>query len=251
MITGFTVILMGGVSFCYSQANGTPPPLDEDLFLYKPVPDILIDTGKTKIQLSSLWQERPLLLAYVYAECKGRCSPYLLSFSNAVNTIGGVNRDYNVLILSFDTTDNISRVRAFCRMAGIDRNQKFIIGTTNAVDLKKITNATGFWYKQIGNSNQLDHPVQITGIANGQIRRIITGDEVAAQRLNEAVQILSGYFVRSYPMSSKNILFRCFETDPETGAVKITAGAMIFFVPAMGILVIIFYLFYFKNKKTV
>lgn len=244
-----TVIFIVFFSLGEARAQIEKKPVNEDGFLYHTVPDILIDTGSNSIHLSDLWNTKPLLLTFVYAECKGICTPYLKSFDNAVSSLGGIGKDYQVVILSFDTTDNLKRMKLFCKMAGLSAVHPYILATTDSADLHRIMKATGFWYQKSDSTGQYDHPAEIAGINRGQVRRILTGAQVSAARLNEVVEELQGNYVRSYPLTSDNIWFRCFQVDPVTGKSQLSWGFLILFFPFLFTLLSTFAIFFIRKMK--
>ena len=62
------------------QSLGTPSnqPPNEDLYVYKELPDIEIQSGGTvATRLSTIWQNKPVLLTMIFTRCTGVCSAFL------------------------------------------------------------------------------------------------------------------------------------------------------------------------------
>lgn len=248
-LSGLEVIFL--IAFFYpGKAQTIEKSIREETVLYRPVPDILIDTGEASIQLSALWSAKPILLTFVFARCVDVCTPYLEILDNALYKAGGFGQDYQVVILSFDSTDYHENMRLLRQMAALSGNRRYICATTDSAGLAQITKATGFWYQKIDSTNQFAHPTMVVGISNGHIRRVLTGGDVSAARLNEVIAELTGYYVRSYPLPSDNVRFRCFQFDPVTGEIKPDWGLLILGLPGLLAILSLMVIFYRARRES-
>ena len=247
-LSGLEVIFL--IAFLYpGKAQTVVESVSEDNVLYRPVPDILVDTGRASVNLSDLWVLKPILLTFVFARCADVCTPYLEILDNALYKAGGFGKDYQVVILSLDSTDNIENMRLLRKMAALSENHQYIFATTDSSGLEQITKATGFWYQKIDSTNQFAHPMEVVGICNGNIRRILTGGDVSAARLNEVIEEMKGFYVRSYPLPSSDVRFRCFQFDSVTGESKPDWGLLILAMPCLFALLSLIVIFYFGKNK--
>ena len=83
-------------------------------------------------------------------------------------------------------------------------------------DVKKLAEATGFWYEWDESRQQFDHPAMLAGIRDGRLARLLVGGSVTPVRLDELVREVSGEFVASYPLPGR-VRFRCVQFDAARG----------------------------------
>src|SRR2546430_2547741 len=118
------LLTLGGRLKAQSSVGVASPQLpEEDAYVYKQVPDVqILRTGVDAMHLSTLWQDKPVLLAMVFSRCAGSCSPFLRSLKSAVSDAGGAGSAYRVLVLSFDSADTAADVDAMAANTGIVPN---------------------------------------------------------------------------------------------------------------------------------
>ncbi|MCS7053638.1 MAG: SCO family protein [Ignavibacterium sp.] len=113
------------------------------------------DEDSNQVSLSDLIK-KPTVLAFVYYECPGICSPLLSSLAEAIDNsdlVLGV--DYNVIVISMDeleTPKNASK-RKNVIIQLMDKNVppgswRFLTG--NLENIKKVSDAAGFYFKREG-----------------------------------------------------------------------------------------------------
>lgn len=206
----------------------------ESKSLYHQVPDaeIFLPDGQ-KVYLSTLWKKKPILITLFYNRCTGTCSPFLRSLKSAVEKVGGLGEDYQVVSLSFDPTDTRDEVDALANSLGIQQKNKWWVGTASPENIARISKAIGFWYKWESSSNQFDHPSLVAAVRDGKIIRVLLGSIVDPSRLKEVLWEFKGVFVPFYTQPGKNIIFRCLELDEQSQKIRLSWGLLILFAPGL------------------
>lgn len=213
-----------------ATADATRLP-DEGRYINKVLPDILAQREQIPdLRLSDFWRDKPLLVTMVFARCAGICSPFLSSLKSAADSLGGLGRDYRILVLSFDPHDTPADMAALARHLGIRNDGSWVFATSQPAEIRRVEDATGFWFKWDEDRNQFDHPAMLVGVRNGQILRLLVGGTVSPARLREVLDELHGGFVKAYPLPGK-AMFRCFQYDPATRQYRPDWGFLLLFLP--------------------
>jgi protein SCO1/2 len=206
-------------------------PPDERQYINRSVPDIVVQTFRGPVRLSSLWQRGPVLLTLVFTRCAGVCSPYLRSLRWSDEALGqptGVLR----VVLSFDPRDTVLDMKQTASHLGVSDRDGWIFGVAAAADIDRLARSLGFWFTWDERRQQFDHPAMLAGIRDGRVARLLVGSTVTASRLGEVLREARGQFVASYPLPGA-VRFRCFDYDPATGAASLAPGALLLLVPAL------------------
>jgi protein SCO1 len=229
-------LLVGcGPGFAVFAADRPSPPRPvEDFYLYRPVSAVrFTDTHGRQHQLSQAWQRRPLLVALVFARCAEICPPFLRSFAEAVKTVGGAGRDFDVLVLSFDPSDTARDMAAVAERHGLADAAGWTFGVTSAAEARSLARSVGFWIRWDPERELYDHPAMLAAVDRGRVVRLLVGATVPARRLREAVWELRHDLVSTYPLPSEKVLFRCFGYDPRTGGVTLEWGLLLLLAPGL------------------
>lgn len=129
--------------------------IDEKLGNYLPLDAKFNDENGNEFILRDLIN-KPTVLAFVYYNCPGICSPLLMEIADVVNKsdlIIGV--DYNIINISMDEFEYpelaYSKKNDFIQL--IDKqippeSWKFLTG--DSIDIKKVADAAGFYFKREG-----------------------------------------------------------------------------------------------------
>ncbi|MGE0703758.1 MAG: SCO family protein [Vicinamibacterales bacterium] len=206
-------------------------PPDEAVYVYKEVPDVqVLRPGAAPTRLSALWQDKPVLLVMVFSRCVGTCSPFLRSLKAAVSDAGGAGNTYQIVVLSFDPADTLADVQAMAKDVGIEPDTGWIFGIAPPADIRRLAEATGFWFRWDRTIAQYDHPSMVVAIDRGRVLRMLVGATVSGSRLSEIVQELGGKFVPAYALPGR-LAFRCFEYDPSTGRYSLDWGLLLLMLP--------------------
>lgn len=105
----------GRVQFSKSDFDPSVLRIDEDIFLGKVVPDVKIKTLQGKEVFLSNLTDKPLILLMIYYDCPNICPLLGEGLADALKNIGelAVERDYNVLVLSFNHNDTLEKADRF------------------------------------------------------------------------------------------------------------------------------------------
>ena len=204
------------------------PPTEERL-LNTTVPDIPLTTvSGARATLSQIAHGRPLLLAFVFTRCGGVCSPFLTSWRSADRAIA--HGRYLRLALSFDPRDTSTDMSTLARHHALDDNDDWTFAVGDPSDVRRLADATGFWWAWDETRQQFDHPAMLAGIRDGRLVRLLVGGSITSARLDELVREVSGEFVRSYPLPGR-VSFRCVRYDPATGRTTLDWGFALLLIP--------------------
>lgn len=189
----------------------------EERYVYRPVPDAVVATRGGATSLERLWRDRPILLTLVYTRCVGVCYPFVRSLKEAIRRVGGLGRDYRVVVLSFDPEDTVETMTAMARTVGLADHPDWVFGVTSLEAIDRLTHTVGYWTRWDPAARQYDHPSVLIGIDRGRVVRFLVGATVVPERLYEVVRELRGDFVGTYPLPKKNVVFRCLQYRPGQG----------------------------------
>jgi len=189
----------------------------EERYIYRPVPNVAVATRRGTVALERLWQDRPILLTLVYTRCAGVCYPFVRSLKEAIRRVGGLGRDYRVVVLSFDPEDTVETMATMARAVGLADHPDWIFGVTAPAAIEELTRTVGYWTRWDPAARQYDHPSVLIGIDRGRVVRFLVGATVVPERLYEVVRELRGEFVGTYPLPKRNVVFRCLQYRPGRG----------------------------------
>jgi protein SCO1/2 len=213
-----------------AQPNPRAEPPDETRLLNTLLPDVdLTSSDGARISLKSLSASKPLLLGFVFTRCGGVCSPFLRSWRTADQALSSGLSIHRV-VLSFDSRDTMGDMSALAAHVSASNNPDWTFAIAAPDDVRRLTDATGFWYDWDEARQQFDHPAMLAGIRDGRLVRLLVGGSISSGRLNELVREVSGEFVASYPLPGR-VRFRCVQFDPATGRVTLDWGFTLLLVP--------------------
>ena len=233
LIAAWIVASAGGLLAQQSLGEASDRPPDEDLHIFKPVPDIRVRTAPgSTVLLSELWRDRPLLLTLVFTRCAGICSPMLRSLRSAAASAGGLGTSYRILVVSFDPRDTLSDLDSLAGHLGVRSNPAWIFGVAPPPEVRRLAEATGFWFTWDEVTKQYDHPGTLAAVVRGRILRLRAGATVPSGYIAEILQELQGKFIPSYPLPGK-VAFRCFQYDPARGRFSVDWGLLLLVLPGL------------------
>jgi len=127
--------------------------IDEQLGSYIPLDAVFKDANGNDVVLSELITE-PTVLAFVYYQCPGICSPLLFELSDVMNKSDlEPGYDYNVICISMDEleTSEIAASKKITFFSAFDKDVpkeawRFLTGSRE--EIKKVTEAAGFYFKR-------------------------------------------------------------------------------------------------------
>jgi cytochrome oxidase Cu insertion factor (SCO1/SenC/PrrC family) len=207
-------------------------PPDETRLLNTPLPDVTLETTSgARIPLSAVGGGKPLVLGFVFTRCGGVCSPFLRSWRTADQALSRGSAIHRV-VLSFDRRDTAADMKALAAHVGASNDPNWTLAIAAPDDVRRLTEATGFWFEWDHTRQQFDHPAMLAGIRNGRLVRLLVGGSISSGRLNELVREVTGEFVASYPLPGR-VRFRCVQFDPATGRVSLDWGFALLLVPVV------------------
>jgi protein SCO1 len=217
-----------------AQTDSRAEPPDETRLLNMPVPDVWLTTAAgDRMALSTLGRTRPLVLGFVFTRCAGVCSPFLRSWRAADGALApsaSSRSSFHRLVVSFDPRDTAADMSALAAHVGASNDPDWTFAIAAAEDVRKLAEATGFWYEWDETRQQFDHPAMLAGIRDGRLVRLLVGGSVTPVRLSELVREVSGEFVASYPLPGR-VRFRCVQFDAATGRVTLDWGFALLLIP--------------------
>ena len=212
--------------------------LDEKLGQYIPDDAIFADENGKRVSLKEAI-DRPVIIAPVYLGCTHECPLLLTGLAQVLGKIDMMKpgKDFRVLTLSFDDTDNpeiaLEKKRNYIKAVGKpfpEESWRFLTG--DAVNIKKFTDSIGFKFQRDG-AHDFSHPVTLVVVSpQGRIVRYLEGISFlpfeVTMALTEAAQGKVG-------SPARKVLMYCFSYDPLKKSyvfniLKVTATVMILFV---------------------
>jgi cytochrome oxidase Cu insertion factor (SCO1/SenC/PrrC family) len=205
---------------------------NEDRYVYKALPDVVIQTVATAgVRLSTVWRDRPVLLTMIFTRCAGVCSPFLRSLKGTAADAEGLGRDYRIVVLSFDPQDPAADMDRMGESLGVKSDPAWIFGVASPSDIRRLAAAVGFWFYWDPSLEQYDHPSLVIAVDRERVVRMLAGAEVPSPSLREVAQELRGKFVSSHALAGK-VAFRYFEYDPNRGRYGLDSGILLMLLPA-------------------
>lgn len=194
--------------------------------------------------------DKPTVIAFVYFDCPGICSPLLDGISRVVGKSGmEIGEDYQVITISIDSLDTpekaLQKKQNFAEKTqkpGIKDGWHFLTGSDS--NIHKVTNAVGFGYRRQG--KDFVHSAAIVVVSpHAKITRYLFGTYFLPFDLKMAV--VEAGAEQTGPTINKVLSF-CFNYDPagRKYVMNITriSGTIIFSLVAVMFLVLMF-----KPKK--
>lgn len=242
--TRLSVVVRAGVLACVglaalAGAAGRPALASEVLReeakrLYQPVPDVALRlTDGSTARLADYSSRRPVLLALFYRRCTGTCSPFLRSLAAAVTSAGGLGERYDVITVSFDPRDSLADVREMQEAFGLQDTPGWTMAVSDADSIRRLTDAVGFWYRPDATGEQFDHPSLVAAVRDGRIVSVVLDNAPSPARLRDLLNETRGVFVPYAAVPGDDTLFRCFQVDEATGALRPDWGMLLLALPAV------------------
>lgn len=224
-----------------------PRPQEAPL-LYQSLPDMEVTLANGRKQpLSAFWQQRPLLVTFVFTRCYGVCSPFVRTLRSVSADVGGAGTGYDFLVLSFDTRDTSEAMTALAEVTGAQGRPGWHFGLVMPEDIERLTRAVGFKYQWNAASQQFNHPASLVAIRDGKVIRLLTGGAVSPARFREVLSELRGDFVPIYPAVA-DTRFRCFEFSAD-GVLRPSWGLLILVYPVMMTLSLTVVVFFLARRR--
>ncbi|MBU2493004.1 MAG: SCO family protein [Bacteroidetes bacterium] len=209
------IVLFSGSLNALSEKSKTG--IDEKLGNFIPLDTEFTNSEGQIVKLSELIT-KPTLLALVYYECPGICSPLQTELGWVASKVElKPSEDFQVVSLSFDSRETPEIAAKWKRnyIQGIKRGfpeNAWTFLTGDSVSIKKITDAVGFNYIPSPDSNFIHAGAIITISPKGKISRYIYGLQYNPFDIKMA--LIDAEAGKTSPTITK-ILQYCFSYDPE------------------------------------
>lgn len=189
---------------------------DEARFTSRQVENVAVrDAHGNKLNLYDNLNGKPLILSPVYTRCPMACSLISNGLKKAVDQLGTLGKDFNIVTFSFDSTDTNENLKEFekrWKMDGV--NWKTV--TSDANGIHALLKSVDYQYDYDEQTKEYLHPnIVIVVTPSGRISRYIYGVEPKANDLKLAIMeaqvektSINNFF--------KTLYVRCFSFNPST-----------------------------------
>lgn len=244
---GLLAIMVATASVSGERPEAVSPA--ESRLLNRSIPDIPLQLadGRT-VTMSSLWQDKPLLVTFFYGRCHGICIPFLAWVRDAVHNGGGLGRDYRILALSFDEQDTVADLRGQASALGLTKAPDWLFAVTEREAIARITGALDFWYRLEPATGQYDHSALLVAINEGRVVGALLGGPGYADRFRDLGWELRGQFIPYYKVPNQSP-WRCFSFDPASGRLHMDWGMLILGLPTLTTMTLTLGLFRHRPRR--
>ena len=161
---------------------------------------------------------KPTLIAFVYYECPGICSPLLTDLSRVAERIDLTpGEDFEIITISFDhreTPDVAAKWKKsyFDGMKGKFPAKYWTFLTGDSANIKKVTDSVGFYFKPSEDGNFVHADLVLSVSPSGKVARYVYG--IKFNRFDLKMALLDAEAGKSSPAVTKFLQY-CFSYDPE------------------------------------
>jgi protein SCO1/2 len=204
----------------------------------------------------SFFRGKPVVLAFVYYECKMLCNMTMLGLVRAMNAIPNLSagKDFDVVAVSFDPAETpaiaAKKMADFApryRRGGLENGLQLLTGS--AANVKRLADAAGFRYSWDGKTNQWAHSSAILVVTpEGKISKYFYGVEYSARDLRLGMIDASQGRIGS-PVDQ--VLLFCYHYDPTTGKYGMVIMTLLRAAGLLtvGLIIAFWIVSYFQNKR--
>jgi protein SCO1/2 len=223
--------------------------IDEKLGNYLPLDISFINSDGEKVFLKDIIN-KPVLLALVYYECPGICSPLLNELTWTVDKIElEPGADFKIIALSFDHRETPEIAAKWKRnyLHALKRRfnpEDWIFLTGDSTSIHKLTDAAGYYFKRSSDGQYIHASAVLTIAPDGKISRYLFG--TSFNPFDVKMALIDAKAGKTNPTISKFLQF-CFSYDPEGRQYTLNITRIIGLVMLVG--VGIFLIVLLKKKK--
>lgn len=242
----FTFIILSFFFCRLTVAQIASTGLEEETNIYDRVYDAKLSiNGEDDRTITQLCSSKPVLLALIFTRCSGICNPFLMQLKENLqfkNNFG----EFSILVLSFDPRDTQEDMMQLARQLNLENNKQWLFATTQ--DIEKLNLSVGFHPTWDSTRSQFDHDALLVGInKEGYITKKLIGLR-NQNDLGLLISSVNDVFSPSYRLPGKNLLFSCFNYNPETGKNTPGLGLLILALPAIITLLLLLGISYCVNS---
>ncbi|MBN8704429.1 MAG: SCO family protein [Bacteroidetes bacterium] len=249
MLLLFNVSLIQAVPSAQQDTTQLQIGITEKTGQFLPLDAVFLNEYGDSVNLRSMI-DKPTVIAFVYFDCPGICSPLLDGVSRVVSKANmEIGTEYQVITISIDSVDTpakaLQKKQNFAEKVqkpGIKDGWHFLTGTN--ANIHKVTNSVGFGYRRQG--KDFVHSAAIVVVSpHAKITRYLFGTYFLPFDLKMA--IVEADAEKTGPTINKVLSF-CFNYDPAgrkyvMNITRIT-GTIIF-----SLVTVMFVVLVFKPKK--
>ncbi|HUN02435.1 MAG TPA: SCO family protein [Niabella sp.] len=193
---------------------------EEKKFLGSKIPDIsLIDAQGKNVNLYSLLQGKPLIISPIYTKCPSICGVVSNGTKEAVEKLGTLGKDFNMISFSFDSTDQASDLQNYQRRWKMDGNHWRTV-TSDANTIRSLMASVEFEYDVDTTLKQFNHAAMLVVITpEGRISRYIYG--VSPSKRDIRLAVMAAMAEKTTPGLFAGLYLRCFGYDPVMRTYKV------------------------------
>lgn len=212
----FVISALAITNYSNTQNLQNDVGIDEKLGSFLPMELEFVNSNGDTVQLKDVI-DKPVLLALVYYECPGICSPLLTELAWVVDKVDlEPKEDFRVVTLSIAhrETPEIAANWKKNYFASLKRPfpqdaWTFLVG--DSVNIKEVADSLGYYFKPVG--NEYVHPGALVTISpNGKISRYLFG--TTFNPFDVKMALIDAKAGRTNPTIAKVLQF-CFSYDPE------------------------------------
>ncbi len=185
----------------------------------KPAEIEVFDAYGNKEQLKNLIRNKPLIISPIYTKCYSLCGLISGGLQKAIDDLGTLGKDFNMISFSFDSTDtkeDLADYQARWKMDG----DSWKTVSANAEQIKLLMNSIGFEYDYVPSTKEFNHPSILVVLSpSGKITRYVYGINPSKKDIELAV--IEASAERTRPGLIKGFYLRCFGFDPISKTYKI------------------------------
>ncbi len=219
--------LLLSVGFALAEAVGATNVLRKDFFdpsllkidtkrylgAYVANTDVILEDGK-RVKLYDLLSNKPTILLLSYYMCEGSCPIRIDNLNKLIKSSGSLkNRDFNVLVLSFDKRDNLNTLREFKKLHGPFTAQ-WIFGLIPEDQIETLTGSVGFKFFYSERDKTFVHTnVYVFLAPDGRITRYLFG--INPKERDVRISLAEAQGGKITPSSVVDLtLLACYTYDP-------------------------------------
>jgi len=223
--------LLFGVGLALAQVVGSGNVMREDFFdpqllkideskflgTYVPNTDVILEDG-TKVKLYDLLSQKPTILVLSYYTCEGSCPIRIINLNRLIKNSDSLkNRDFNVLVLSFDKKDNLTTLARF-KETHAPFTPQWVFGLLPKEDIENFTGRLGFKFFFSERDKTFVHTnVYIFIAPDGRITRYLFGINPQEKDVRISLAEAEGGRITMNSLVDLALLV-CYTYDPERSA---------------------------------